>query len=132
MASDCSGSTATIKPPLPVMQCPDRSVACGFLMVPFVSSHKQRVLVLERNGVIQRVKQMVIGLHCKAGCPSNKRRAVGGRKLEGGENFDMTDGRLRDESGNNRGHFGEPMQRSRRARMPSRYQVRVWDPQEAI
>ena len=37
------------------MQCPDRSVAFGLSIVPFVRRHKQRVLVLERLGVIERV-----------------------------------------------------------------------------
>ena len=93
------------------MQCPDGSVAFGFSVVPFVRRHKQRVLVLERNGVIQRVKKMVISLDRKAGCPSNDRRAVGGRELECGEHFNITDGSLRDEASSNRSHLGQPMHR---------------------
>ena len=47
---------------LPVMQNSNGSVAFSFSIIPFVRCHQQRVLRLERNGVIQRVKQMVIDL----------------------------------------------------------------------
>ncbi len=93
------------------MQCPNCSVAFGFSIVPFVCRHEQSVLVLERHGVIQRVKQMVIGLDRKGGCPSNDRWAVGSGELECGEHFNITDGRLRDETGSNRSHLGQPMHR---------------------
>jgi hypothetical protein len=93
------------------MQCPNRSVAYRFSIVPFVRRHKQRVLVLKRHGVIQRVKQMVFGFDRKAGCPSNDGWVVGSRELESGEHFNITDGRLRDEARSNRSHLGQPMQR---------------------
>jgi hypothetical protein len=93
------------------MQCSNHSVASGLSIVPLVRRHKQRVLVLERNGVIQRVKQMVIGFDRKAGCPSHDGWAVGTRELECGEHFNITDGRLRDEARSNRRHLGQPMRR---------------------
>jgi hypothetical protein len=67
------GQPRPSSPRFPVMQCPDGCVAFGFSIVPFVRRHKQRILVLERNGVIQRVKKRVIGFDRKAGCPSNDR-----------------------------------------------------------
>ena len=88
------------------MQCPNRSVAFGFSVVPFVRRHQQRVLVLERDGVIQRVEQMVIGLDRKAGCPSHDGWAVGSRELECSKHFNVTDGRLRDEARSNRRRLG--------------------------
>ncbi len=93
------------------MQSPNRSVPFGFSIVPFVRCYKQRVLVLERHGVIQRIKQMVIGLNRKAGSPSNNGRAVGSRELECGEHLNITDGRLRNEASSNRCHLGQPMHR---------------------
>ena len=93
------------------MQSPDGSVAFSFSIIPFVRCHKQRVLMLERNGVIQRVKQMVTGFNRKVGCPSNDGWAVGSRELECGEHFNITDGRLRDKAGGNRRHLGQPMYR---------------------
>jgi hypothetical protein len=93
------------------MQCPNRSVAFGFPIVPFVRRHKQRVRVLERYGVIQRVKQMVFGFDRKACCPSNDGWTVGSWELECGEHFNIANGRLRDEARSNRSHLGQPMHR---------------------
>jgi hypothetical protein len=48
--------------------------------------------VLERNGVIRRVKQMVIAFDRRAGRASNDGWAVGGRELKCGEHFNIIDG----------------------------------------
>jgi len=80
-------------------------------MIPFVRCHKQSVLKLERNGVIQRVKQMVSGFKRKDGCPSHDGWAVGNREFECGEHFNIADGRLRDKAGSDRRHLGQPMHR---------------------
>jgi len=78
-------------------------------MVPVIGGHEQCVVVLERDGVIQRVKDMVIGLDRKVGCPSDHVRVVGRRNLERGEHFDDADRRLWCEPGRHRRNFGQPM-----------------------
>ena len=50
--------------------------------------------MLKCDGVIQRVKQMMVGLDREAGRPSDNVRVMGRRKLQRGQHFDITGRRL--------------------------------------
>jgi hypothetical protein len=69
--------TIELKYGFPVAQCGNPSVPLGFPVVPVLCCHEQRVFVLERDSVIQRVEQMVIDLNRKASCAADDVRVIG-------------------------------------------------------
>jgi len=75
--------------------------------------------MFERDGVIQRVKQVMIRLNSQAGRASDNVRVIGSRNLPCREHFYIIDGRPRGEAGCHRRHLGQPMHRLQNLQSPT-------------